>query len=165
MVSTENIFKTRYGYFECRASLTDAKGIFPSFWLQSPSINNENGGPDVNGAELDIFEYFPHLRKDAVAHTLHWGGYGSRHKVEGPVWGKLQDTKDNFHTFAIEWTPDSYATFVDGEKTFSGNSLISGVPEFMILSLGVSKQIAGPLEINELPQKFVIDYVRVYKKE
>jgi len=165
MIGTENIFTTRYGYFECRASLTSTPGTFPSFWLQSPQINMVNGGPSVNGAEIDIFEYFPHTKTDSVAHTLHYGGYGSGHRVAGPVWGALKKPIDSFHTFGLEWTPDSYKTFVDGIQTFSGNQLISGVPEFMVLSLAVNASAAGPLKLSGLPDHFMVDYVRVYKKK
>jgi beta-glucanase (GH16 family) len=165
MISTENIFSVCYGYFECRAALATTPGTFPSFWLQSPKINNEEGGTDINGAEIDIFEYFPHTNTDSVAHTLHYGGYRARHRVAGPVWGALQKTSGNFHTFGLEWTPVGYKTFVDGIQTFSGSQLISRVPEFIILSLGVSRAAAGPLQLSRLPDQFTIDYVRVYKKE
>nr|MBA4167592.1 glycoside hydrolase family 16 protein [Chitinophagaceae bacterium] len=165
MIATENIFSTRYGYFECRAALTTTPGTFPAFWLQSPTISNENGNTTSNGAEIDIFEYFPHTKRDSVAHTLHYGGYGSGHRVAGPVWGALKNTKSGFHTFGLEWTPNSYKTFVDGVQTFSGDQLVSGVAEFIILSLGVNTAAAGPLQYSSLPDRFIVDYVRVYKKE
>jgi len=164
IIDSEKIFETKYGYFECRASMTRTKGIWPAFWLQS-SQNVENGNTETNGAEIDIFEYFIHEKKDSVAHNIHWGGYGSTHRRAGPVWGALQQTVDGFHVFGLEWTSKSYSTFVDGVKTYSGNTLISKVPEFIVLSLEVDKQVAGPLNTQDLPDSFVVDYVRVYKKE
>lgn len=164
IISTEGLYKTRYGYFECRAKLTNTVGIWPAFWLLS-STNVDNGTPELNGVEIDIFEYFIHDRKDEVAHTLHWGGYGATHKVEGPVYSKLKKTNDGFHVFGLEWTPDSYSTFVDGVKTNSSNQSISKVPEFILLSLEVDENVAGPLEKDKLPDQFVVDYVRVYKKK
>jgi len=165
MIGTDGLFNTKYGYFECRASMTKAAGLFPAFWLQSPKILEENGSPETTGAELDIFEYFPNVRKDAVAHTLHYGGYGPSHRVSGPVWGLLGPAKDGFHTFGLEWAPSGYATFVDGVRTFSGNTLVSKVPEFIVLSLGINKMVGGPLDTAALPDKFIVDYVRVYKKK
>jgi beta-glucanase (GH16 family) len=163
MIDTEGLFETRYGYFECRAFLTKTPGIWPAFWLQS-SINGHNGIPSVNGAEIDIFEYFIHAKADSVSHTLHYGGYGATHKVAGPVWGGLKKTADGFHTFGLEWTANSYTTFVDGIKTYSGNTLVSKVPEFLVLSLEVNREVAGPLDPRQLPDKFIVDYVRVYAK-
>jgi beta-glucanase (GH16 family) len=164
MVSTEHIFETKYGYFECRARFTKAPGTFPAFWLQSRTIEGINSTPEKNGAEIDIFEYYPHAYTTQVSHALHWGGYGIGHRMEGPVWGKFDPTADGFHTIGLEWTETSYATFVDGKQTYSGNRFISKVPEFLVLSLGVNQQAAGPLNSKDLPDQFTIDYVRVYKK-
>lgn len=163
MVGTENLFETTFGYFECRAKLTSTNGIWPAFWLQSQK-NGDNGQPETHGVEIDIFEYFRHNYEDQVSHTLHWGGYGITHKQSATVYSSLKPTRDGFHTFGLEWTPESYSTFVDGVKTNTTNSLISKIPEFIILSVEVNKAIAGPLEIRNLPDSFIVDYVRVYKK-
>jgi beta-glucanase (GH16 family) len=163
IVDSENLFETKFGYFECRAKLTSTSGIWPAFWLQS-SKNGENGLPETHGVEIDIFEYFKHNRPDHVSHTLHWGGYGATHKQSGTIYSPLKKTRDGYHTFGLEWTADGYSTYVDGVKTYSTNSLISKVPEFIVLSLEVNKTIAGPLDFNDLPDCFTVDYVRVYKK-
>ena len=165
MISTENIFEKKYGYFECRVKLTHTPGTFPAFWLQSHKINEPNSTPDKNGAEIDIFEYYPHANINHVSHALHWGGYGAGHKVEGPVWGELSPTPDDFHVIGFEWTENSYATFVDGKQTYSGNQLISHIPEFIILSLGINTLAAGPVSVKDLPDQFIVDYVRVYEKK
>ncbi len=165
MIATENIMQFKYGYFECRAKFAYTRGSISAFWLQSPLLNAPNSTPETNGAEIDIFEFFPHLGTDHVMHTLHWGGYDARHHhVEGPVAGKLGATADSFHTVGFEWTNTSYTTYVDGVKTFSGNQLISKVPEFIVLSLGINQASAGPLDYKSLPDKFTVDYVRVYKR-
>lgn len=163
MIGTQGLFETRYGYFECKASLTNTRGVWPAFWLQSP-YNTDNSNPQDHGAEIDIFEYFLHEGKDSVSHTLHWGGYGATYKKFGPFYSPLKKTSDGFHTFGLEWTPDSYTTFVDGVPTHTGNRYISKVPQYMILSLEAEAKVAGPLEERKLPDRFVIDYVRVYKK-
>lgn len=162
MIDTERKFETRYGYFECRAKLSNVAGAWPGFWLQS-SMNHDNGVPETHGAEIDIFEYFPNLKKDSVSHTLHWGGYGASHKMAGPIFAPLKQTSDGYHTFALEWTAEGYTTFVDGVKTYSGNTLVSKVREFIVLSLEVNRKVAGPLNVNGLPDKFIVDYVKVYK--
>lgn len=162
MIDTERLFETTYGYFECRAKLTKVSGAWPGFWLQS-SRNGDNGVPETHGAEIDIFEYFPNIKKDSVTHTLHWGGYGRTHKMAGPIWVPYQRTGDGFHQFALEWTPEGYTTFVDGAITYSGKTMVSKVPEFMVLSFEVNKLVAGPLQLAALPDQFVVDHVRVYK--
>lgn len=163
MVATEGLFETRYGYFEARVSLTNTNGIWPAFWLQS-SLNGDNGTPEKNGVEIDIFEYFRNNRPDAVSHSLHWGGYGRTHHEFGPFYSNLMPKKDGFHVFGLEWTPDYYSTFVDGVKTYTGTTYISRVPQFMILSVEANQAIAGKVEKNKLPDQFLVDYIRVYQK-
>jgi beta-glucanase (GH16 family) len=163
IIDTDNHLNTTYGYFECRAKLTSVNGIWPGFWLLS-RMNHDYSKPETDGAEIDIFEYFRQYKKDSVAHSLHWGGYGVTHQVAGPVWGALGKGKNGFHTFGLEWTSTSYTTYVDGRKTYTTDQLISHVPEFILLSLEVDAAVAGPLNKADLPDKFVVDYVRVYKK-
>ncbi|MBC8034706.1 MAG: glycoside hydrolase family 16 protein [Chitinophagaceae bacterium] len=163
IIHTANLFETRYGYFECRAALTRTTGIWPAFWLQS-SKNTDGGTPEANGVEIDIFEYFRNDRADAVSHALHWAGYGSTHKMFGPFYSPLKPTEDRFHTFGLEWTPSSYAIYVDGVKTNEGTTYISQVAQYILLSLEVNKNVAGLPSLVDLPDSFVVDYVRVYKK-
>lgn len=164
IIHTEGLFETTYGYFECIAKITRLSGVWPAFWLQS-SQNQDNGVPESNGVEIDIFEYFHHLYKDKVLHTIHWGGYGATHQIAGPVFSTLKNTADDYHVFGLEWTPEYYATYVDGIKTNMSNTAISKVPESVLLSLEIDKNVAGPLKISELPVQFKVDYVRVYKKK
>lgn len=164
MISTENLFETKFGYFECKVKLTELPGVWPAFWLQS-KFNGENGTPEKQGAEIDIFEYFPHQNKNSVSHTIHWGGYGSTHQVFGPFYSTLKATVDGFHVFGLEWNAAGYAVYVDGIKTQTGNTHISLQPEFLILSLEANVAVAGPLDHSKLPVQFIVDYVRVYKSK
>ena len=165
IISTEHLFETRYGYFECRAMLTKALGIWPAFWLLSGKSAADNGTPEANGVEIDIFEYFANSKRDTVSHNLHWGGYGPTHQETGFVYAPLQKTTSGFHTFGLEWTDTSYRAFVDGHQTVAGNKLISKVQQFILLSVECAAAAAGPLEVNALPDDFIVDYVRVYKKK
>jgi beta-glucanase (GH16 family) len=164
MISTEGLFETRYGYFECRAKLTNALGIWPAFWLLSGKMAADNGTPDTHGAEIDVFEYFANYKRDSVSHNIHWGGYGRNHQEAGPVYAPLKKTENGFHTFGLEWTDTSYRAFVDGQQTVASNRLISKVEQFIILSVECAKDAAGPLDKNGLPDDFIVDYVRVYKR-
>jgi beta-glucanase (GH16 family) len=160
IIDTQGKLETRYGYFECRASLHKNPGIWVGFWLQSHQ-NTDHSSPEKNGAEIDIFEYAPHNRVNDVAHALHYGGYGPTHRIFGPFYSPLLASPDNFHVFGLEWTPGSYTIFVDGKKMYTTDTLISRVQQFLVLSL---EAIRPPLDIKKLPDRFVVDYVRVYKK-
>ena len=166
MILTENTFKVRNGYFECKTKQTKIKGIGPAFWVPS-STNTDCENPHDKGTEKDIFEYFHNEGKDSVNHALNRGAYSATHKVAGPVRSALiKADAAGFHTFVLEWTSTSYTTFVHGVKTYThqDSDLISNVPQFLILSLHIDKLSAGPLSCRELPDQFIVDYVGVYKK-
>jgi beta-glucanase (GH16 family) len=166
MIATEHIKEFTYGYFECRAKFARTPGTISAFWLQSKTISGPGSTPEKNGAEIDIFEFFPHANTTHVFHTLHWGGYQpGQHKVEGPVLGKLEPSGNDFHVIGMEWHKNGYTLYVDGKMTYSGNQFVSHVNEFMVLSLGVNELSAGPLKESMLPDQFIVDYVRVYKKQ
>lgn len=165
-ISTQKLFQTTYGYFECRAKLPMRPGSLPAFWLQS-NTNGEFGQPRTHGVELDIFEYWPHQSRDSITHGLHYGGYGATHKVHWPVWAPLKKPLDGYHVFGLEWTPTNYKLFVDGVVTYSGGekeNLISHKPEFIVLSLDMSRKFAGG-DGGSWSDSMIVDYVRVYKRK
>jgi beta-glucanase (GH16 family) len=56
-VGTQGLFMPKYGFYECRAQLQQSPGVWGAFWLQSPKLS-EGDDPRVNGAEIDIMEFF-----------------------------------------------------------------------------------------------------------
>jgi beta-glucanase (GH16 family) len=164
MIQTDPHFLKRYGYFECRAKLTRAKGCWPAFWLLSNG-NQTGSTPATGGVEIDIFEYFPHLHQDKISHNLHWGGYEKTHQELGLFFVPFLPTLDGFHTFGLEWTDSNYVAYVDGKETARLSDHISKVPQFMILSMECDASFAGPLDRSSLPDSLVVDYVRVYQRK
>ena len=167
MVSTEGKFEPTYGRFEVRAKLPGAPGWWSAFWLFSSSVHNVDGtGRD--GTEVDIMETFGWT--DKVNHALHWDGYGSYHQA------KVYDTnrpgiRRGWHTFALEWYPDEYVFFVDGQETWRTSAGgVSQAPLWMKLSGEVDTK-EGAANIwwantpnpRKFPDRFVVDWVRVYE--
>jgi beta-glucanase (GH16 family) len=167
MICSEGLFAATYGYFEARVQLQTQEGWWPGFWL----MTNQVGAPDKgsgrlndtakNGTEVDVFEY---LRRHGaeIQHALHWNGYGKSHQSIGrhvPAPGLTE----GFHTIGVQWTPDSYAFYVDGRKTWETERAISKTPEYLILSGEVSDW-PGDIHRAQLPDRVVFDYVRVWQK-
>ncbi|MDX1286420.1 MAG: glycoside hydrolase family 16 protein, partial [Draconibacterium sp.] len=71
---------------------------------------------------------------------------------------------DGFHTFALEWTPEKYVFLIDGLKYYEIKQAISHVDEYMILSMELPAK-REDLKDAVLPDVFVVDFVRVYKKK
>jgi beta-glucanase (GH16 family) len=161
-VGTQNHLMTRYGYFECRAQLQKSPGIWAAFWIQSTEIS-KGEDPAVYGAEIDIMEFFKKLGTDIVSHNVHWA-YGPHQQTTHGMQSYRQGVSDGFHDFALEWTPERYAFFIDGYKYYEVTKGISHIEEYLILSMEI------PLLVNEIkdtvfPDAFIVDYVKVYKKE
>ena len=161
-VGTQDRFMTRYGYFECRAQLQKSPGIWAAFWIQSTEIA-KGEDPAIYGAEIDIMEFFKKLGTDIVSHNVHWA-YGPRQQTTRGMQSYLKGVGEGFHTFALEWTPEKYAFFVDGYRFYEVRAGLSHIDEYMILSMEIPSK---PEEIKDtvFPDVFVVDYVKVYKKK
>jgi beta-glucanase (GH16 family) len=159
-VGTQNRFMTRYGFFECRAELQKSPGIWAAFWIQSPDIA-KGEDPALYGAEIDIMEFFKKLGTDIVSHNVHWA-YGPRQQTTRGMQSYLKGVSEGFHTFALEWTPEKYAFFVDGYRFYEVTAGLSHIGEYLILSMEIPSK---PEEIvnTVFPDVFVVDYVKVYK--
>ncbi len=161
MVGTQDTYMTRYGYFECRAQLQRGGGIWAAFWMQSPLIS-QGEDPAKFGAEIDIVEFFRKLGTDIVSHNVHWA-YGPNQQSTRGMQSYLKGVSEGFHLFALEWTPESYTFYVDGYKFYEVKIGISQIDEYMILSMEPPQK--EEIHNMKLPDEFIIDYVRVYKKE
>ena len=141
MISTQQSFNQKFGYFEARIKFSTQPGMWSAFWLQSPTVTADLPAEQA-GVEIDIME---HRRVDKegndvsnnIEQTLHWGGYGENHKIKRfrkPDMG----TGSDFHTYGVEWTADKYTFYYDGKPTVTwtraDNVPISQVAQYIILT-------------------------------
>ncbi len=166
VIRSKNKFEQTYGKYEIRCKLPVKKGWWVAFWLMTDGVaSTKNGGRD--GAEIDIFEGFGW--NDTIYHTVHWDGYGSKHKS---AYNFIDlDDRDDFHTYTLIWTPTEYQYYVDGSLTWvTKGGGVSEVDEHLLVS-GESTTVKGLAsaswsespENEELPDEFVVDYVKVYQ--
>ncbi|NLP09904.1 family 16 glycosylhydrolase [bacterium] len=160
-VGTQGRFMTKYGYFECRAQLQKSSGNWAAFWIQSTEIA-KGEDPARYGVEIDIMEHFKKMGQDIISHNIHWA-YGPNQKTVGALESKRDGVTKGFHTFAVEWTPEKYAFFVDGYKYHELTHPISHIEEYLILSMELPNSLEG-LKDSVFPDVFIVDYVKVYKK-
>jgi beta-glucanase (GH16 family) len=164
MISTDGKFAAKYGYFECRVKLQRTHGNWSAFWLQSPKLGTVLNDTRRSGAEIDIYECFT-VRWNAIVHNLHWNGYRQHHRHVGSGKVEVPGLSRGFHTFGVEWTPEAYQFFVNGRPTWRTTEAVSGIEQFIILSLEVGAKEA---KVARATPGFVdetcFDYVRVYQK-
>ncbi len=160
----------RHGRIEVRAKLPTGKGTWPAIWMLGENIKTV-GWPTCG--EIDIMEnvgYDPN-RIHANIHTKKYNhvlgtGKGSSIQVAKPY--------KKFHVYAIEWTSEKIDFYVDDTKYFTYKNEKSGEAvwpydkdHFLILNTAIGGGWGGQKGIDDsiFPQKFYIDYIRVYQKQ
>lgn len=158
-------FMQRYGYFECRCKFQKhPERMWSAFWTQSPSIGTSYD-PAWSGVESDIMEYFK-VGEATTGNIM--GGYGRQFREEGRVRYPLPESADGYHTFAMDWRPDSYVFYCDGQVVSRADKDVSQVPQFVLLSTEVQGYRAGKparVEGKFEDDAFIADYVRVWQKK
>jgi len=157
-VRTKDKFQHSFAYYVARIQLQRQPGHWSAFWITGDGVGKV-GDEGRDGTEIDIMEK-PWL-DDRINYALHWDGYGKDHKSKGMV-VKVPGVMEGFHTFGLWWKSDEYVFYVDGKemwRTDAGG--VSQVPGYIKLSDEIGNW-AGDIKTAELPDKFLVDYVRVY---
>ena len=109
-------FMHRYGYYEIRCRLPKNPGWHAAFWLQAPGIGS-HPDPRRAGVECDIMEnYRQHTDGKLIGGNI-WGGYGRDCGASGHFSWDCKDTADGWHYFGVDWSPEGYDFYADGELT------------------------------------------------
>ena len=157
-----------YGRVEVKAKLPKGRGTWPAIWMLG--TDREMKWPACG--EIDIMEFVGH--DPGVVHAnVHTAKYN--HTMGNGKGDKLQltDASDAFHVYALEWYPDRMEFFVDDRHYFTYKNEGSGADswpfdksQYLILNLALGGAWGGQQGIDDsiFPQKFLIDYVRVYEK-
>jgi beta-glucanase (GH16 family) len=166
-IKTQGLFAAQYGRIEARIKLPFGQGIWPAFWMLG---SNFPGTPWPQCGEIDIMENVG--REPTINHgSMHGPGYSGGSSVTAsytlPGGAKFSD---DFHAFAIQWSPGSVTFSIDGVtyKTVTPAALPSGAswvfdhPFFLILNVAVGGTFPGnPDASTQFPQEMIVDYVRV----
>ncbi|WP_031086026.1 glycoside hydrolase family 16 protein [Streptomyces sp. NRRL WC-3549] len=165
-LNTAGRFTQTYGHVEARMKVPRGQGMWPAFWMLGADIGDV-GWP--NSGEIDVMENVG-FEPDTVHGTLHGPGYsGSGGIGAGYTLPGGAAFADDFHTFAVDWAPDSVTWSVDGtvyqQRTpadLNGSPWVFDKPFFLILNLAVGGYWPGdPDGGTAFPQELVVDYVRV----
>jgi beta-glucanase (GH16 family) len=158
-----------YGRIEVRAKLPGGRGTWPAIWMLGTNIG-EVGWPACG--EIDIMEYVGH--DPGVVHAnVHTRGYNHTRGNGRGARLKLPEAETSFHLYAVEWTPDHLKFFVDDMNFFTLKNDRTGVdswpfdaPHYLILNLAIGGAWGAQKGVDDslFPQRFLIDYVRVYRR-
>lgn len=173
--STRGNTSWRYGRYEMRARVPDASGLWPAFWMR-PAEGVHGWWP--RSGEIDIMEYAgptPTSWTDRrIVNDLHWWSDTARDNngSMGHFTRVSEAWLDQFHTYAIEWSPTGFRWYTDGVLTHSANRGWSAPDApypapfdenfFITINLQVGGW-AGNVADPQLPGSYEIDWVRVYQ--
>ncbi len=161
-------FEQARGYFEVRCKLQSAPGLWGAFWLMCREMGFPGDGDAIGGAELDIFESNSVPGGD-INHAIHWGGYGAHHRSVSFSREGTRCYDGEYHTFALLWDEEGYIFYIDGKESwrstldspdFPGSCI---VPCYLKLSVEFGSW-AGRIDPRTLPDKILVDYVKVYER-
>ncbi|NLH16456.1 MAG: DUF3472 domain-containing protein [Phycisphaerae bacterium] len=157
-----------YGRIEVRAKLPTGRGTWPAIWMLG--VNRSIGWPACG--EIDIMENVG-FDPDVIHANIHTKAYNHVKKTNKGNRITAKAPYNDFHIYAIDWYPDHMDFFYDDQKYFSfanegtGNDVWPyDKPHYLILNTAIGGSWGGQKGIDDaiFPQKFLIDYVRVYQK-
>ncbi|MGW2209789.1 RICIN domain-containing protein [Streptomyces sp. NPDC001781] len=162
-LNTSGKFDAQYGHVEARMRIPRGQGMWPAFWMLGTPVNWPDSG------EIDVMENVG-FEPSTVHGTIHGPGYsGSGGIGAGYSLPSGQAFADGFHTFAVDWAPDSITWTVDGNvyqrrtpADLGGRTWVFNKPFFLILNLAVGGYWPGdPDGSTRLPAQLVVDSVSV----
>ncbi len=169
-INTSGKHAWQYGRFEMRGRINTSAGLWPAWWTLGVS-----GRWPANG-EIDIMEYYRNMILANVAcigpdKKAEW--YSKTYNLDslgGKKWA------DKFHVWRMDWDEEWIALFVDDQllNKVEVSKLVnkdgSGInpfkqPHYMLLNLAMGGMNGGKLGDTAFPNRFEVDYVRVYQKK
>ena len=160
MINTYHEFSQTYGYFEMRAQLPAAQGMWPAFWM----LPVDGSWPP----ELDVMEMIG-SEPNTLRNTVHsqvsgdWKVDDTHYLNEANV--TVSDMTSGFHTYGVDWEPDTITWYYDGQPTFQAATPADlNKPMYMIANLAVGGAWAGDPD-GMTSAQMTIDYIRGYASE
>jgi hypothetical protein len=153
------LYTPRYGLFEIRARFPADPSSMAALWM----IGVEDR-PD-RSAEICVAEIFGRdVRPDAAAVGMGVHPFGDPWITDEFARPTVPVDVTDFHVYAVEWTPDHVAFFVDGALvTAVGQS--PAYPMQFMLGLYAFAGDDGALPPASSPREFVVDRFSAYRRD
>ena len=166
-MQTRNKGDWLYGKITASIKVPNAGGTWPAFWMMP--TNSVYGGWPHSG-EIDIMEHYGCDSGDvhATVHntTFNWNG-----GTPPTSYSTYTNATSEFHEYTVEWSENELKFSVDGNPIGSYYNENSGSEQwpydkefYVILNLAIGSHFMPcNTENNLFPQRYEVDYVRVYQ--
>lgn len=167
-ITTEGKKEFQYGRIEVRAKIPSSLGTWPAIWMIGK--NRKYVGWPACG-EIDLMEHVG-FDPNMLHFNIHTKAYNHKIKTNKGAQVPYSRPYDGYHVYAIDWTKHKIDFFLDNKLVFTFKNEGTGSdawpydqPFFLILNLAFGGGWGGQkgVDVSSLPQKFYIDYVRVYQ--
>lgn len=165
-LETRGRFATTYGRIEARIRIPRGPGIWPAFWMLGTNVDTVDW---PRSGEIDIMEN--RGREPGLVYgTVHGPGYSGTQGIGGADTLHAGAYADDFHVYAVEWTASDIRWYVDGHEydrvrprdTPRGSKWVFDHPFFLLMNCALDGDWSGHAAGIVLPQRMIVDYVRVY---
>lgn len=147
---------------EWRTQVPSGKGIWPANWLVASSCTGIEGCGSAWPPEIDVLE-MKGSQPNVNIMTHWWGSYPGQ-KYQTSSFDAGIDLSADFHTYRLEWFPDSLLWYIDGvQRAKHTDNVTSGALQ-VVMNTAVGGSFDGaPSSATVFPKYQRIDYVRVYR--
>lgn len=170
-INTAGHHSWQYGRFVMRGRIDISKGLWPAWWTLGVA------GEWPSNGEIDIMEYYSNkvLANIAcgteAAYKAQW--FSNRFLADslgGAAWAA------KFHLWRMDWDENGIALYMDdvllnrvalsklANKDSAGKNPFMQ-PHYMLLNLAIGGMNGGDPSGTAFPNRFEVDYVRVYQKK
>jgi beta-glucanase (GH16 family) len=167
-LNTSGLQSWQYGRFEMRGRIPTKAGMWPAWWTLGVS------GEWPSNGEVDIMEFYQGKVLANVA-----CGTSTRYSAKWDSVTKALSTfpadwPSQFHVWRMDWDDQQIVLYLDGQEmnTSTLQSMLNAdgtspfkQKEYMLLNVAIGGMNGGDPSGTTFPQRFEVDYVRVFQKQ
>jgi beta-glucanase (GH16 family) len=166
-INTSGLQSWEYGRFEMRARIPTAAGMWPAWWTLGVK------GEWPSNGEIDIMEYYQNkvLANVACGTSTEWQAkWDSATKSLSSLGANWSS---DFHVWRMDWDDQNITLYLD-DQTLNTSALSSMLnadgsspfkqKAYMLLNLAIGGSNGGSPDNTTFPQRYEVDYVRVFQK-
>jgi beta-glucanase (GH16 family) len=169
-INTSGKHSWQYGRFVMRGRIQIDAGLWPAWWTLGVK------GRWPSNGEIDIMEYYRNRVMANVAtgtDQLNKAKWFTKIRPADSLGGKAWASK--FHTWRMDWDEKEISLYLDDVlmNNVALSELVNGdgtninpfnQPHYMLLNLAIGGMQGGDPAATKFPNRFEVDYVRVYQK-